>query len=242
MIVKTQPPKGPASGLTAIIPIGIVLAVVVLSGCAGSGAQGPPSTLAPLETIAGDPASSAVISGSVGPSLPVISIDPVPLSGLVLSADGLGEARFGDEVDATIAYVSSLLGSPTADTGWVDIETELLICKRNSFRQVDWGVLRLEFGSPSVSGGDQPHFIGWDYGTDGRLGEDPEGIITAFGVGLGARVDELLAAYPGAEMFEGEEGNFPPAFAWSGGLSGFTTGTNDSDVVTVMQAGERCGW
>lgn len=246
MIVRTQLPKGPRIVPVVIVPVVIVLASL-LSGCAGSGAQVPPSTLAPLETMAGPPAapdapaSPALSLGSASPSLPVISIDPVPLSGLVLSADGLGEARFGDEAEVTVAYVSGLLGSPTGDTGWVDIQTEMLICERSKFRLLEWGVLRLEFGSLSVSGGDERHFLGWDYGTDGRLGEDPEGLITAFGVGLGARVDELLAAYPTSELFEGEEGNFPPAFTQIGGISGFTTGTTDSDVITVMQAGERCG-
>jgi hypothetical protein len=241
MFVKMKP----LAGTRPILGAGVAVALVVaglLTGCAGSGTQGgPPSTLAPLDTGIGVTDSTVANAPTTTPTLPVISLEPVPLSGLVLSANSLGEAQFGDEPEATIAYISSLLGSPTADTGWLDPESEMLVCERDSFRQVEWGVLRVEFGSPSIYGPADAHFIGWDYGTDGRLGEDPEGIITGLGVGLGARIDELLAAYPTTELFEGEEGNFPPSFTEAGGLSGFTTGTTDSDVITVLQAGDRCG-
>lgn len=244
MIVKMKPLAGTRPVLGAAVAVALAVAGL-LTGCAGSGSQGgPPSTLAPLDTGTGVTDSTVANSQTTTATLPVISLEPVPLSGLVLSANSLGEARFGDEPEATIAYVSSLLGSPTADTGWLDPEsvTSALLCERDSFRQVEWGVLRVEFGSPSIYGPAEAHFIGWDYGTDGRLGEDPEGIITGLGVGLGARIDELLVAYPTTELHEGEEGNFPPSFTEEGGLSGFTTGTTDSDVITVLQAGERCGW
>ena len=237
MISKTHPTASLARAVGAA-----AIAVVLLSGCADSSSQGAPSTLVPLENEGVQQEASPSNPESVQATLPVVSLEPVPLSGLVLAADSLGEARFGDEPEATIAYLSGLLGSPTSDTGWLDLESAMLVCERESFRQVEWGVLRVEFGSPSIYGADGALFIGWDYGTDGRLGEDPEGIITNLGVGLGARVDELLAAYPATELFEGEEGNFPPSFTGAGGLAGYTTGTTDSDVVTVMQAGERCGW
>jgi hypothetical protein len=237
MILKKHSPT-----TMALLVSAALTAIALLGGCANSHAQGSPSTLAPLENDTVPQETSPADPGNTVASLPVISIEPVPLSGLVLSADSLGEAKFGDDPDATIGYLSGLLGSPTADTGWLDPESAMLVCERDSFRQVEWGVLRVEFGSPSVYSADSARFIGWDYGTDGRLGEDPEGIITGLGVGLGARVDELLAAYPTTELFDGEEGNFPPSFTEAGGLSGFTTGTTDSDVITVLQAGERCGW
>jgi hypothetical protein len=174
-------------------------------------------------------------------TLPVISIDPVPLSGLVLGAKGVGEAAFGEDAEVTVKYVSALLGSPTADTGWLETEEAMILCDRAMFRQVEWGVLRLEFGDASPFRSDALHFVGWDYGLDGRLGEEPQGLITERGVGLGSRVDELLAAYPTAQLFEGEEGSFPPTFTEAEGLSGFTTGTTDSDVITVLEGGLRCG-
>jgi hypothetical protein len=219
--------------------ISLVLALSVLSaGCGGFDVGSAPSTLAPLQ------------DGSIAPSeaeatttltLPVISIEPVPLSGLVLGPEGIGEAAFGEDAEVTVSYVASLLGSPTADTGWLETEEAMILCDRKMFRQVEWGVLRLEFGDISPYREDAVHFVGWDYGLDGRLGEEPQGIITERGVGLGSRVDELRAAYPSAQLYEGEEGNFPPTFSGADGLSGFTTGTTDSDVITVLEAGLRCG-
>jgi hypothetical protein len=231
--------RKPRLGIFVLMACGVTL----LSACGGAAPSGAPSTLAPLEsapwtTTDGDGQDS----DTGGPTLPPISIEPVPLSGLILHPEGIGEVTFGTDPEIVISYVAGLLGSPTADTGWVEIESELLLCEREGFRQVEWGVLRLEFGDLILDEIDQMQFIGWDYGLDGRLGEPPEGIITELGVGLGARVDELLAAYPTTRLFEGEEGNYPPSFIGAGGLEGFTTGTGSSDVVTVLKGGTRCGW
>jgi hypothetical protein len=194
--------------------------------------------LAPLQDAS---VGSGGVESATTLTLPVISLNPVPLSGLVLGSLGLGEAAFGEDAEVTVRYVASLLGSPTADTGWLETEQAAILCDRKMFRQVEWGVLRLEFGDTSPYRDDDLHFVGWDYGLDGRLGEEPQGIITERGVGLGSRVDELLAAYPTAQLFEGEEGNFPPTFTEASGLSGYTTGTGDSDVITVLEGGVRCG-
>jgi hypothetical protein len=217
------------------------IALVILAlgaACSGAGTGGVPSTLAPLQdaTVAPGGVDSTLVS-----TLPVISIEPVPLAGLVLGAAGLGEAVLGEDTETTVRYVSSLLGSPTADTGWLETEEAMILCDRKMFRQVEWGVLRLEFGDTSPYRSDAEHFVGWDYGLDGRLGEEPQGLITERGVGLGSRVDELLAAYPAAQLFDGEEGTFPPTFTEADGLSGYTTGTADSDVITVIEGGLRCG-
>ena len=39
---------------------------------------------------------------------------------LVLRDDGLGDARFGAEPESVISYVTSIIGRPTADSGWAD--------------------------------------------------------------------------------------------------------------------------
>lgn len=225
------------------LPVLMICGLAMMSACGGFAQTSTPSTLAPLENAAwttedGENEGSA----SAGPTLPGINIEPVPLSGLILRSEGIGDFRFGADPEKVISYVADLLGSPTVDSGWVEVESALLLCERESFRQVEWGVLRLEFGDLALDEVAQMEFIGWDYGIDGRLGEEPEGIITELGVGLGARVDELLAAYPTTELFEGEEGNYPPSFIWAGGLEGFTTGTGSTDVVTVLKGGTRCGW
>lgn len=219
--------------------------LLVLAGCSGGSGGATTSTLAPLPGAEGthggeDSDEDADPSSTV--TLPPISVDPVPLSALVLGTEGLGEARFGDDPTEVIAYVANLLGSPTADVGWLELDGSGLPCERVTLRQVEWGVLRLEFGSLTVTEGAEPAFLGWDYGLDGRLGEEPQGIITDAGVGLGSRIDELRAAYPTVMVYEGEEGTFPPSFKVPGGVEGFSTGTTDTDVITVLKAGVRCGW
>ena len=43
-----------------------------------------------------------------------------PGAELVLRANGLGDAVFGADPDGVIAYVTSIIGPSTVDTGWVD--------------------------------------------------------------------------------------------------------------------------
>lgn len=189
-------------------------------------------------TEAVDTTSTSLVtttSSTVPPTLP-----PAPLATIELGDTGIGAAMFGDDSDRVIAFVGSVLGAATADTGWVAAEPASL-CPGNEFRRVEWGVFRLEFGDVSPFAEGRRHFTGWDYGTEGVLGEEPQGLVTGFGITLGSRVDELLDAYPEARVFEGEEGTFSPSFFVNEFFDGFLTGTEPSDVVMVLFGGSRCG-
>lgn len=229
---------------------------IISVGCGSSAGSGPPSTLAPLAGAAETTAPSAV-------TLAPITVEPVPLSDLVLDVGGIGAMSFGDKAEDVIAYIGALLGAATEDTQWVNVDQAGLACPAQWHRAVSWGVMRLEFtagedraveensddhhdeasdGTPSETGPTRPGlWRGWEYGLDGRLGEEPQGLITPSGVALGARVDELRAAYGEVVLRAGEEGVFPPSFQTPGGLTGYTTGITDADVITVLQAGARCG-
>jgi hypothetical protein len=231
-----------------------VVAALALLACSSDGeAQqdgSSPVTAAPMTTAL--PATTAVASSAPSttdasttttPAAPASTQAPpttAPLSGLILSDRGLGQATFGDDPEDVVAYVASLLGAPTADTGWLT-DGQLALCRGDQYRSVEWGVIRLWLVdvSPFVEG--RRHFAGWEYGLEGRLGEEPQGLITVDGVGLGTRVDELRAAFPDVEVYEGEEGLFPPSFYVNEEFDGFLTGETDADIVTVIFGGHRCG-
>lgn len=230
---------------------------MAVAGCGSSVGSGPPSTLAPLADGAGGSTVPSVVT------LAPITVEPVPLSGLVLDVGGIGAVSFGDDAEEVITYVGALLGAATEDTQWVNVREAGLACPAEWHRAVSWGVLHLEFTagaeqpleeSPDEDQGDPADdaspesgptspglWRGWEYGLDGRLGEEPQDLITPSGLALGARVDELRAAYDDVDLLEGDEGVFPPSFRTRSGLTGYLTGTTDSDVITVLQAGVRCG-
>ncbi|TVR25654.1 MAG: hypothetical protein EA389_08450 [Ilumatobacter sp.] len=159
---------------------------------------------------------------------------------LVLRSGGLGAATFGAEPDGVIDYLASFLGSPTADSGWIDSD-EFALCPGEQIRRIEWGVLRLSFGDVSSFASGRRHVYAWQYGLDGQIGGEPQGLRTDEGVGLGTPVADLQAAYPDVALYEGDEELFSPSFELEEDFFGFLTGLADDDVVTEMFSGYFCG-
>jgi hypothetical protein len=170
---------------------------------------------------------------------PVTTESPV-LRELILRGDGLGTASFGADPDGVVAYVSSFLGSPTRDTGWIAPDS-FALCPGDAIRRIEWGVLKLSFGDVSDFGVGRRHFYGWEYGLDGQLGDEPQGLRTVGGATLGTRVVDLRAEFPEVFVEAGEEGLFPPAWYVSDYFNGYLTGITDDDIVVVMLGGYFCG-
>ena len=171
--------------------------------------------------------------------------EPLSVQELLLRGDGLGSARFGAEPEGVIDYVTSILGGNTADTGWVDPFT-FADCGFGGLatvaRRVDWGVLSLLFSDASGYATERRHFIGYEYGRVGQIGDEPQGLRTPGGVTLGSRVVDLLAEFPEAFVNEGEDDlGIPDNFYVSDVFYGILTGTAGDDVVTVMFGGTGCG-
>lgn len=170
--------------------------------------------------------------------------EPLAVQELLLRGDGLGSARFGAEPDGVIDYVTSILGGNTGDTGWVDPFT-FADCGAGGAatvaRRVDWGVLSLLFSDGSSYAIGRRHFIGFEYGRVGQIGDEPQGLRTPGGVTLGSRVVDLLAEFPEASVNEGEADlAIPDNFYVSDVFYGILTGTAADDVVTVIFGGYGC--
>lgn len=167
--------------------------------------------------------------------------EPLAVQELLLRGDGLGSAKFGAAPDGVIDYVSSILGGNTGDTGWVDPLT-FAVCEGTVARRVDWGVLSLLFSDLSDVANGRRHFMGYEYGRVGVVGDEPVGLRTPGGTTLGTRVVDLLADFPEASVNPGEsEINSPPNFYVSNNFKGLLTGIDVDDYVTVIFGGYGCG-
>ena len=172
---------------------------------------------------------------------PTTTTEPVAVQELLLRGDGIGSARFGAAPEGVIDYVTSILGGNTGDTGWVDPLT-FAVCDGTVARRVDWGVLSLLFSDLSDVADGRRHFMGYEYGREGQVGDEPVGLRTEGGTTLGSRVVDLLADFPEARINPGEPDiDIPDNFYVSDNFYGLLTGTDPEDVVTVIFGGYGCG-
>jgi len=202
----------------------------------------PPSTTAPSTDPADDTTPPTVADTTTTTTVPpTTTTEPVAVQELILRGDGIGSARFGAAPEGVIEYVTSILGGNTADTGWVDPLT-FAVCDGTVARRVDWGVLSLLFSDLSDVADGRRHFMGYEYGRDGQVGDEPIGLRTAGGTTLGSRVVDLLADFPDASVNPGESDiDIPDNFYVSDHFYGLLTGTDPQDVVTVIFGGYGCG-
>ena len=215
----------------------------LVPGTEDSDLQSPDPTTAPTEPLITTPIVTAgpttvaatVATGTTAPP----SSEPVAVQELVLSGDGIGSSLFGTDPEAVIQYVTSILGSNTADTGWVPPDT-FGFCPGNEVRRVDWGVLSLLFSDGSDYATGRRHFMAWEYGRLGQVGDEPVGLRTAGGVTLGSRVVDVLAEFPDATLIPGDSDvELPDQFYVDDTFTGLLSGTSEDDFVTVLFGGPR---
>jgi hypothetical protein len=244
----------------AIAAAAFALAFAPLTGCSGLTGESEsttppipsltfdvtPTTIAPT-TIAIGPRPTATETSSPATQAPIpttvgvtTTTEPIALQELILTGDGLGSAQFGADPDQVIEYVTSILGSNTADTGWVDPFT-FAACEGTIARRVDWGVLSLLFTDLSPVANGRRHFIGYEYGRVGQIGDEPVGLHTPGGLTLGSRVVDLLAEFPEAVINPGEpQSEIPDNFYVSTVFYGLLTGVTQDDYITVLFGGYGC--
>lgn len=165
-----------------------------------------------------------------------------PAEGLVLDAAGLGAVAFGEDMVDVEQTLSTILGEPDDDSGFVD-----MICESSgeSGRELVWGPLVVAFEGPR----DQATFKAYQYGGFNRdrqlAAGDPLGLRTSAGIGLGSTGHDILAAYGAAAVFsEGSPGGFPPpTWYWSPSETEylFMTMDGNSPSSAVIAFGGTCG-
>ena len=140
----------PATALPATaVPTTIATTVPVSSSTA------PPSTAAPTTAAPTTIAPTTVPAGAA----------------LVLRTNGVGDAAFGADADEVVAYVNSILGAPTADSGWADPFSTFGVCPGTEVRGVTWGDLTLLFSDESVVASGRRHFFTYSYGPAFSVGD-----------------------------------------------------------------------
>lgn len=192
-------------------------------------------------TIFVAPVTTPVVPTTTASTVPAATTTTEPLANqtLILLPEGIGSAQFGAAPDGVIEYVSSILGSNTADTLWGE-PTAFSACEGTRARAVSWGVLSLLFGDESGVASGRDHFIGWEYGLVSAVGDEPVGLHTPGGVALGSRVVDLRAEFPDISINGGEDDlDIVANFYVSDSFRGLLSGTNDDDFVTVFFGG--CG-
>ncbi|MBA3802272.1 MAG: hypothetical protein H0X22_05130 [Acidimicrobiia bacterium] len=210
-----------------------------------------PTTLAPTTvpptpaptTVAPTTAAPTTVAPTVAPTTASPPTTPVqdPTSGVILAADGVGVAAFGDELDAAVAAVTAILGEPTQDSGWVEPFT-ISACPGTEYRRVSWGAFSLQFSDQSSKADGRRHLFGYEYGEVGRTDATPAGLVTAEGIGVGSTVAELKSVYPGVSVVAGEEGLSSSSFEVSeNGLAGLLTDATDQGIVILVVGGDFCG-
>jgi hypothetical protein len=241
---------------------------LALAACGGSddGVAGPTTklTLLPTTTTTQPVATTTTVEASTtvettttltaptevsttvetAPTTTAVPVDPA-VAALVLSDEGIGAAVFSGDPDGVVSYLSSFVGPPTADTGWVD-PFEISACAGTQLRVVSFGSLSLTFGdvSPVLQG--RPHFFAYTYGAynfDGSTvvvtNQTPPGLITENGVGLGTDLVALEAAHPGLELNPADD-FFPETFVVNDNLRGAINGLADDSVVVSIIGGQDC--
>ena len=188
-------------------------------------------------TVAAPVTAETTTTAVAATTPPATSLAPIG-GGFVLGADGLGAVPFGADPEQTITFVTSVVGAPTADTGWVD-PFDIGPCGGTRIRQVNWNQLQLEFGDVSGVTEGRDHFYAFFYGVEGSSSPQPAGLKTAQGIGAGSSVAALLAAYPGTTLLQGDE-FIGPSFNVNDNLAGRISGTADDDVVEAIIGGRPC--
>ncbi len=172
---------------------------------------------------------------------------PAPLATLQLSADGLGDVRFGLDPEGVIADVSALYGEPDHDSGWILSQPNIYgSCPGEIMRAIGWGslvTLFIDDGNSGLGG----WFYAWTYGYDyseNSGGVDPRdmGLETSLGIGLGSTVADLRESLgPGLDISGDEILDVWAFSAADAGYRGLLSGREDDDTVTLIESITGCG-
>ncbi len=241
----------------------IVTSFALLASCSSSASDSeqslpPPPTVAttaapvptasptlPPTTVAVPTTTTTTTTTTRAPTVPPTSattaaatVPPTAATVLELSATGVGLSSFQADPDQSIQYISSILGAPTSDSGWVDAATSPFgVCPGTSVRGVRWGDLLLLYGDLAAADGVRA-FFGYSLGSTTRPATGKPGAVrTANGITLGSTVAAVRTAFPDASIVDGT----PPTFDLGGsGVGGTISDISQTGVVTSIYGGTGC--
>jgi hypothetical protein len=146
--------------------------------------------------------------------------------------------RFGDDADGTLTRLIALIGQPSADTGWKQVE----LCTGDETRRVEFNDLELVFtknaaGAPNGSRTFQQWFVN-------DPGKRPDGLVTLDRIGIGSTVADLRQVYGTAlKVVQPISGDASGLFTTSETgtfIDGSTSGVTDKSWIRQMWAGTAC--
>ena len=117
-------------------------------------------------------------------------------TGVILQPNGLLVLNFGASPETVIPRLSSMVGSPSKDTGWIGSFSTYGTCPGEKIRVVEWNRLRAFFGDTTFGA---QKFFQWEY-TRASTGVPGPVLATEKGVTLGMTKAEVLALYPQAQI------------------------------------------
>ena len=219
-----------------------------LTACGSDGSSSETTVGSSTSSSAADTTTSESATTSTTTVTTTTSVAPAtttsttiaPVLGLSLSAVGLGDALFGADAEGVVEYVTSIVGPPSNDTGWLDPLSVGAACPGSEIRFVEWDDLSLYFSDESPAASGVRHFASYTYGPLFGLTLSPFGLTTDAGLGIGDFVSTLRAVYPLATA-NPDDGIGGPTFQIEPGLSGFLTGIGDSDTIISFIGGFGCG-
>jgi len=226
----------------------VCAAALLAAGCSNeSSNDGTTTTSVVAVTTTSVPATTTISVPAITTTAAPSTTAPAPTTttiaavvGLALSGAGIGDALFGADAEGVVAYVSSIVGAPTSDSGWQDPAAIGAACPGNEVRFVDWNDLYLFFSDDSPAASGVRHFAAFSYGPAFGPVLTPFGLATTAGIGVGSTVAQLLAVYPTAVINpETEMGG--ATFLLDDGLYGFVSGVTEADTITSFVGGIGCG-
>lgn len=206
---------------------GQILTLEVLEGAISLSVVGPDGT--EVETTGDEGQVQAELAGAVGYTIRVSSSTDTSylvrvsvrspnvvvndFGPMVLDADGLGVAAFGDDEINTVAVIALLLGQPWEDSGWLTDEEGCT----GSNRHVTWLIqaddppgtdhpafLIIDF----TDTGGEPYFSQYSYRSADLATLDPiaAGLATDEGISLGSTLAAFVDAYTNPTFFDTNRG------------------------------------
>ncbi|MGI9666588.1 MAG: hypothetical protein ACR2N2_05735 [Acidimicrobiia bacterium] len=180
-------------------------------------------------------------------TVPTTTTSVLPPDTLELNDEGLQAGAswvpFGTMDEDTITAVSSVLGSPTHDSGWVDSFSVYGTCPPPVVRGVHWDSFTVLFTQANTDfwSAGVPHFFAWYYTSV------PPDLATTLDLRIGDTLQRVEDLYGGPDLVINEDPFDPNGGIWLydmvgwTGMYGYLDGLSATSLVLSINGGQGCG-